>query len=32
MIDDVVVDVVGAEGNWGGVTTEDGIVVVDGLV
>ena len=25
-------DVVGAEGNWGGVTTEDGVVVVDGLV
>ena len=30
--DNVVVDVVGAEGNWGGVTTEDGVVVVDGLV
>jgi hypothetical protein len=30
--DDGVVDVVGAEGNWGGVTTEDGVVVVDGLV
>ena len=30
--DVVVVDVVGAEGNWGGVTTEDGVVVIDGLV